>query len=161
MNETPMHTYQVLTKRADVLLKYDNLITWTPNIWMGVSVENSKVVERIDLLRKTHAQTKFLSIEPLIGALPSLDLTNIDWVIVGGESGHNARPIKHEWVVDIKKQCKRSKTSFFFKQWGKAEFNVDQDDPTIRANHPNHAKGGCLIDGKIYRAMPKKLAPLV
>lgn len=156
MNQTPQHTYQVLTKRGDILFKYNKELNWTKNIWMGVSVENDAVLERIDFLRKTDAKTKFLSLEPLLGPLSNLNLKNIDWAIVGGESGHKARPIKEEWVVDIKKQCKEAKVLFFFKQWGKPKFNVNPNDPTINASHPNHAKGGCQIKGKVYRAMPQQ-----
>jgi protein gp37 len=117
MNNTP-HTYQVLTKRSDVLLSYHKELTWTPNIWMGVSVEDERVLHRIDHLRGTNAKVKFLSCEPLIGPLPHLDLTGIDWVIVGGESGWKARPMKEEWVMDILQQCHEQNVKFFFKQWG-------------------------------------------
>src|ERR1035437_8671417 len=121
MNDTPQHTYQILTKRGEVLAKHNKHLTWTKNIWMGVSVENEKVVERIDYLRKTNAQVKFLSLEPLIGPLPKLNLKNINWAIVGGESGHKAREMKFEWVWDIKKQCDKAGVLFFFKQWGRPE----------------------------------------
>jgi len=157
MNENPQHTFQVLTKRADLVAKYDKQLSWTKNIWMGVSVEDERVIDRIDYLRSTGAKIKFLSLEPLIGPLLSLDLKKIDWVIVGGESGHKARPIKKEWVIDIKKQCAKAHVPFFFKQWGKKNFNPDKRDPTISAKHPQHAKGGCELDGKVYRKMPKKL----
>ena len=156
MNDTPQHTYQILTKRGDVLLKHNDQLNWSENIWMGVSVENEKVTDRIDYLRQTSAYVKFLSLEPLIGPLPNLDLTNIHWAIVGGESGHKARPMKFEWVWNIKQQCEQQKVLFFFKQWGRPEFNVNPDDPTIDAEHPQHAKGGCKLRGRIYRAMPEK-----
>lgn len=156
MNENPHHTFQILTKRAEVLYNHHKKLNWTKNIWMGVSVENEKVLSRIDFLRKTNAAVKFLSLEPLIGPLPNINLKNINWVIVGGESGHGARTVKSEWIMDIKKQCKDSNVLFFFKQWGKPEFNIDQNDPTIDANHPNHAKGGCQLNGKIYRDMPHR-----
>jgi len=139
MNETPQHTYQVLTKRGDVLLKYDRELTWTPNIWMGVSVEDERVVDRIDFLRKSSALVKFLSCEPLIGPLPNLNLTGIDWVIVGGESGRKPRPMLPEWVFDIKTQCRKYKVAFFFKQWGGT----------------NKKKTGRLLKGKTYDEMPK------
>ena len=93
MNDTPQHTYQILTKRAERLLEIHHLLNWSDNIWMGVSVEDERVINRIDSLRQTNAKTKFLSCEPLIGPLPSLSLTNIDWVIVGGESGRKSRPM--------------------------------------------------------------------
>lgn len=155
MNDNPKHTFQVLTKRADLVAKYDKKLTWTPNIWMGTSVEDERVIDRIDYLRNTSAKIKFLSLEPLIGGLPSLNLKNIDWVIVGGESGHKARPIKKEWILDIKSKCFKAKVPFFFKQWGKTKFNPDPLDPTISAQHPQHAKGGCSLDGKVFRNMPK------
>lgn len=156
MNKTPQHTYQILTKRADVLLRYNEMLNWTKNIWMGVSVEDNKVLGRIDFLRNTNAEVKFLSLEPLLGPLPNFDLKNIDWVIVGGESGPGARPIKYEWVLDIKKQCEESGVLFFFKQWGRKEFNPNSGDPTIDAEHSNHAKGGCMLDGEIFRQVPSK-----
>jgi len=140
MNETPQHTYQVLTKRADLLLQYDKELNWTANIWMGVSIEDEKVKARVDFLRETSAKVKFLSCEPLIGPLKDLDLSNIDWVIVGGESGRKPRPMKAEWVLDIKAQCREHKVAFFFKQWGGT----------------NKKKAGRLLKGKTYDEMPKK-----
>ena len=140
MNDNPQHTFQVLTKRSDVVLEYDNELNWTPNIWMGVSVEDEKVVNRINNLQKTSALVKFLSCEPLIGPLPNLDLSHIDWVIVGGESGRKPRPMKAEWVIDIKAQCRTAKFDFFFKQWGGT----------------NKKKTGRLLRGKTYDEMPKK-----
>jgi len=156
MNDTPQHTYQVLTKRGDILLNHNDKLNWTKNIWMGVSVENELVTDRIDFLRKTNAHIKFLSLEPLLGPLPNLNLENIDWAIVGGESGPKARPLEYKWVRDIQKQCGKAKVRFFFKQWGKAQFNIDPNDPTIDSAHPKHAKGGCQINGKIYRDMPTR-----
>lgn len=118
MNENPQHTFQILTKRSDVLLKHNDELEWTGNIWMGVSVENEKVIHRIQHLRHTSAKIKFLSCEPLIGPLPNLNLKGINWVIVGGESGPKARPMKEEWVLDILNKCRDQKVKFFFKQWG-------------------------------------------
>ena len=120
MKENPQHVFQVLTKRADLLRYYDSegWLEWTHNIWMGVSVEDKRVLKRMELLQQTGARVKFLSCEPLIGPLPGMDLRGIDWVIVGGESGRTPRPMKREWVQDIKEQCRRSDTAFFFKQWG-------------------------------------------
>jgi len=118
MNENPQHVFQVLTKRSDILLTYNKQLNWSHNIWMGVSVENKKVTNRIDDLRKTNARVKFLSCEPLIGALPELNLSGIDWVIVGGESGLKPRPMKEDWVLDIMEQCNKTGVKFFFKQWG-------------------------------------------
>jgi protein gp37 len=138
MNDTPQHTYQVLTKRADILYKYHKELNWTHNIWMGVSVEDERVVKRIDFLRKTNARLKFLSCEPLIGPLPKLNLNNIDWVIVGGESGRTPRPMEVDWVLDIQEQCENSKVAFFFKQWGGV----------------NKKKAGRELKGKTYSEMP-------
>lgn len=119
MNETPHHIYQVLTKRSKRLFQLESELNWTPNIWMGVSVEDQKVVHRIAHLRQTGAKVKFLSCEPLIGSLSNLDLTAMDWVIVGGESGRGKiRPMKESWVKDIQQQCEQARVAFFFKQWG-------------------------------------------
>ncbi|RPD51157.1 DUF5131 family protein [Paracnuella aquatica] len=118
MNDNPQHVFQVLTKRSDLLLKYSNQLKWGHNIWMGVSVENQKVMHRIADLRSTGARVKFLSCEPLIGPIPNMNLTGIDWVIVGGESGRKPRPMKEEWALDILEQCKSADVKFFFKQWG-------------------------------------------
>lgn len=141
MKDNPQHVFQILTKRADVLLYYDKegLLEWTHNIWMGVSVENKTFTNRIELLLQTNARTKFLSCEPLIGPLPNLNLKGIDWVIVGGESGRKPRPMKKEWVVDIKEQCKAADVAFFFKQWGGT----------------NKKKTGNLLDGEKYLEMPE------
>lgn len=138
MNENPQHTFQVLTKRADRLLQIDKKLKWTHNIWMGVSIENEKVANRLDYLRQTNARTKFLSCEPLIGPLPNLNLTGIDWVIVGGESGPKARSMESEWVLDIMDQCKATEVAFFFKQWGGI----------------NKKKNGRILNGRTYDEMP-------
>lgn len=118
MRRASWHTFQVLTKRSQRLAEIDAQIDWPENVWMGVSVETQKYTFRIDHLRQTHAKIKFLSLEPLLGPLPGLDLKTINWVIVGGESGPGARPLCEEWVVDIRDQCLRAKAPFFFKQWG-------------------------------------------
>jgi protein gp37 len=118
MQRAHWHRFQVLTKRADRVAELSSHLTWAPNIWMGVSVENQRYTNRIDFLRQTGAQTKFLSLEPLIGPLRQLDLTGIDWAIVGGESGPGARPMDPAWVTDIRDQCKQAGVAFFFKQWG-------------------------------------------
>jgi protein gp37 len=118
MEACPQHTFQVLTKRAERLAVLAGDLPWPANVWMGVSVEDARVVERVRLLRRTPAHVKFLSCEPLIGPLNRLPLTGIDWVIVGGESGPGARPMKQEWVESILAQCKRAGVPFFFKQWG-------------------------------------------
>lgn len=138
MNENPQHTFQVLTKRSDILLKYHKELNWTHNIWMGVSVEDNRVKNRIDDLRKTNARTKFLSCEPLIGPLSKMNLKKIDWIIVGGESGRTPRPMDVNWVLDIQQQCKMAKVAFFFKQWGGT----------------NKKKAGRILNGKTYDEMP-------
>ena len=142
MKDNPQHIFQVLTKRADILNSYDRqgLLEWSPNIWMGVSVEDDRVTERIDMLRTTGAKVKFLSLEPLIGPLRNLNLEKMDWVIVGGESGRKPRPIKAEWVRDIREQCETDNVPFFFKQWGGT----------------NKKKAGRLLDGKTWSEMPHR-----
>ena len=118
MRRANWHQYQILTKRSDRLLELDSSLDWQPQMWMGVSVENARFQHRIDQLRNTRAHVKFLSLEPLLGPLSDLDLRNIDWVIVGGESGPRARPMDPSWVGDIRDQCRNAKVAFFFKQWG-------------------------------------------
>ena len=140
MNENPMHTFQLLTKRAEILLEYSDSLPWAKNIWMGVTIENQDYVSRIDFLRETGAHVKFLSIEPLIGRIENLNLNSIDWVIVGGESGPGARPILKSWVMDIKDQCILQDTPFFFKQWGGT----------------NKKKTGRLLEGQTWDEMPER-----
>ena len=118
MNSCPQHHFQVLTKRAERLEEIAPKLNWTKNIWMGVSVENKNYIFRIQHLIRIPAHIKFLSLEPLLGPLPDLKLKGVDWVIVGGESGPKARTIKKEWVEQIHQQCIKTKTAFFFKQWG-------------------------------------------
>lgn len=118
MNETPQHTYQVLTKRAERLAELAPFLHWTPNIWQGVSVEDEKALYRIDYLRAVPAAVRFLSCEPLIGPLYCLNLAGIHWVIVGGESGQRARPMLETWIDMIHAQCRVFGSVFFFKQWG-------------------------------------------
>jgi len=118
MRRASWHTFQVLTKRSQRLIEVSNDFDWPDNVWMGVSVENSNYAYRITHLQQTPARVKFLSLEPLLGPLPALDLTGIDWVIVGGESGPGARPIREEWVTDLRDQCLATQVPFFFKQWG-------------------------------------------
>lgn len=138
MNKAYWHTFQVLTKRAERISELNDKINWTENIWLGTTVENSKVLHRIDHLRNSNAHIKFLSIEPLLEDLGELNLKNIDWVIVGGESGPKSRPIEERWVLNIKKECKKSNVPFFFKQWG----------------GKNKKKAGRLLQGKTYDEMP-------
>ena len=118
MTQAHWHQFQVLTKRSGRLLALSDKIDWPANVWMGVSVESARYKTRVDHLRKTGAAVKFLSLEPLLGPLGPLDLKGIDWVIVGGESGPVARPMRPEWVLDIRLQCERANVPFFFKQWG-------------------------------------------
>jgi protein gp37 len=118
MRRAHWHTFQVLTKRSERLLQLDPEIDWPDNVWMGVSVENQDYTFRIDHLRQTHAKTKFLSLEPLLGPLQKLNLRGINWAIVGGESGPDARPMLEDWVIEIKNQCRVAHIPFFFKQWG-------------------------------------------
>jgi protein gp37 len=140
MNENPNHVFQVLTKRAERLFEVHKELKWTHNIWMGVSVENSKVVNRIDYLSKTKAKVKFLSCEPLIGPLKNLRLRKIDWVIVGGESGHRPRPMNVDWVLDIQNQCEKKDIAFFFKQWG----------------GKNKKASGRILNGRTFDEMPQQ-----
>jgi protein gp37 len=139
MNENPQHVFQVLTKRAERLLDINKELKWTHNIWMGVSVEDDRVVNRIDFLRRTKAKVKFLSLEPLIGPLNALNLKKIDWVIVGGESGHRPRPMNPDWVLDIQDQCEKADVPFFFKQWGGR----------------NKKAAGRILNGRTYDEMPE------
>lgn len=118
MQDCPQHTFQVLTKRAERLTELAYRLPWPSNVWMGVSVEDGRVVTRIDRLRNVPAAVRFLSLEPLIGPLNRLALGGIDWVIVGGESGPGARPMREAWVDSIFEQCRRARVPFFFKQWG-------------------------------------------
>jgi protein gp37 len=118
MGRADWHQFQVLTKQSDRLLELAPQLPWERHIWMGVSVENHRFVHRIDHLRRTCTAVKFLSLEPLLGPLDDLDLSGIDWVIVGGESGPGARPMDPSWVTSIRDQCRRAGVAFFFKQWG-------------------------------------------
>jgi protein gp37 len=130
MQRASWHTFQVLTKRSRRLRELDKDINWPSNVWMGVSVENNKYIFRIEQLRETHAQTKFLSLEPLLGPLPYLNLSDIDWVIAGGESGPRSRPLAEEWITGIRDQCNKAHVPFFFKQWG--GFKKKQNGRTLQ-----------------------------
>lgn len=140
MNKAPAHTFQVLTKRAERLAELAPELQWSDNIWMGVSIENQDMIFRSDLLRQTDAHIKFISAEPLLSSLDGLNLEGIDWLIVGGESGPGCRPMKKEWVLDLKNLCEATDTAFFFKQWGGT----------------NKKKAGSLLDGKMYKDYPSK-----
>lgn len=138
MRRAHWHRFQVLTKRAERLEELSPIIDWPENVWMGVSVENQDYTYRVDHLRRTNAFIKFLSIEPLIGPIDDLNLTDIDWAIVGGESGPGARPIEKEWVQILRDQCQAEKVPFFFKQWGGI----------------NKKKSGRVLDGRTWDEMP-------
>ena len=146
IKKTPQHTYQILTKRADAMFKYFQNKNIPENIWLGVTVENKKEgLPRIDYLRQLKAIVLFLSIEPLLEDLGQINLKNIDWVIIGGESGPKARPMEKEWVVNIKEQCKENNIAFFFKQWG--TWGADK----IKRNKKLNGKE---LDGKIWQEYP-------
>lgn len=118
MNEASQHTFQVLTKRPERVAQMAHMLNWTPNIWMGTSVENMQVAKRVDHLRKVPSHVRFLSCEPLLGSLRGLNLDGIHWLIAGGESGPGARPMNEQWVRELRDECVRVGVAFFFKQWG-------------------------------------------
>jgi protein gp37 len=138
MESCPRHTFKILTKRADRLEELSLQLPWPNNVWQGVSVENADYAFRIDHLRRTGAKTKFLSIEPLLGPIPNLDLAGIDWVIVGGESGPGARPMAQAWVEEILARCEMAGVPLFFKQWGGV----------------NKKKSGRELNGRTYDDLP-------
>ena len=142
MRRADWHCFQILTKRSERLLELDMLLDWAPNIWMGVTVESNDYAYRVDRLRRTHATTKFISLEPLLGPVPDLNLSEIDWVIVGGESGSGARPLDAEWVKQVRDKCRFCSTPFFFKQWGGV----------------NKKKAGRLLEGRTWDEMPIDMA---
>ena len=139
MDRADWHTYQILTKRAKRLDELSPRLPWAPHIWMGVSVECQACLCRIEHLRKTGAHLKFLSLEPLLGPLPNLDLEGIDWVVVGGESGPKARVMEASWAIDIRRQCRQAGVPFFFKQWG----------------GKNKKKAGRILAGRTWDEMPR------
>jgi protein gp37 len=141
MRRAHWHTFKILTKRADRLEEFSPQLPWPDNVWQGVSVESADYAYRIDHLRRTGAKTKFLSIEPLLGPIPNLDLTGIDWAIIGGESGPGARPMAKEWVLEIIARCRRAGVAVFFKQWGGT----------------NKKKTGRVLDGRTYEEFPVPL----
>lgn len=138
MSRAHWHRFQVLTKRAERLEELSPSLGWAPNVWMGVSVESERYCNRIEHLRATGAHVKFLSLEPLLGPLRALDLSAIDWVIVGGESGPGARSMDPAWATEIRDQCLRWKVPFFFKQWGGT----------------NKKKTGRALEGRVWNEMP-------
>ena len=141
MRRAHWHCFQVLTKRSDRLAELSSRLEWAPNIWMGVSVESDKYRSRIDHLRTTGAMLKFLSLEPLLGPLPNLNIRGIDWVIVGGESGPKARAMDPAWATDLRGQCRRAKVPFFFKQWG----------------GKNKKRAGRVLEGRTWDEMPQRM----
>lgn len=142
MQQAEWHTFQILTKRAERLQELSPQLPWSDNIWMGVTVENERYVSRIDDLRCTGAKIKFVSFEPLLAGITELDLSEIDWAIVGGESGPGARPMEEEWVLEIREQCCANKVPFFFKQWGGT----------------NKKKAGRLLEGRTWDGIPDQIA---
>lgn len=144
MVKAPQHTFQILTKRSDRLAEMASRLPWPENVWMGVSVEDKRVIHRIDDLRRVPASIRFLSCEPLIGPLSSMNLKGIHWAIVGGESGPKARVMKEPWVQDIRKQCVAQNVSFFFKQWG-----------GVRKE-----RFGRELNGQTFDEMPRRVIPL-
>ena len=141
MRETPQHTYQLLTKRSRRLAEVVGDLVWPANLWMGVTVESQAEVKRIIDVRRVSAAVRFLSIEPLLGPIKKLDLSGINWVIVGGESGPKARPMKEEWVVAIRDQCLQDGVAFFFKQWGGV----------------HKKETGRVLEGRTWDGMPDRL----
>ena len=139
MSKASMHTFQILTKRSERLKEISPKLNWTSNIWAGVTVESDRQKVRINDLIETGAKIKYLSIEPMLTEIKNLPLQGIDWVIVGGESGSGARPIKEEWVSQIRDECKEKNVPFFFKQWGGV----------------NKKAAGSLLQGKYYKQMPE------
>ncbi len=138
MDQASWHIFQVLTKRPERLKSLKDKIVWTDNIWMGTTIESNKYINRVDFIKNTNAKIKFISFEPLLSSVKDVDLSGIDWVIVGGESGSGARIIKKEWVYEIRDKCEELNIPFFFKQWGGT----------------NKKKNGRLLDGKIYDKIP-------
>ncbi len=172
-NKNKIHTFQILTKRAERIVNFE----YPANVWLGVTIEKAKYKNRIEYLKQTDAKIKFLSCEPLLEDLGELDLKGIDWVIVGGESGYNARPMAPDWVRNIQRQCKEQKVAFFFKQWGewasakqldyeliKQHFQISETlgcilnvpiDKNLFLYKVGKKYAGCMLDGKEYKEYPK------
>ena len=146
ITSTPQHHYQILTKRENILQKYFSERTVPANVWLGVTVEHENTKHRIDVLRKIDASVRFVSIEPLINDVGALNLDGIHWVIVGGESGTSARPMKSQWAINVQKQCAKQKVAFFFKQWG-----TWGEDGVRR----NKKENGSILSGKEWKEEPK------
>ena len=145
ISDTPRHTYQILTKREQIMADYFQNKKVPDNVWLGVTVENIDTKHRIEYLRNINAHIRFVSMEPLLEDLGPINLSEIHWVIVGGESGVNARPMKKEWVISIKNQCNEQKIAFFFKQWG-----TWGEDMQRR----NKKKNGRKLNGKVFNQYP-------
>jgi len=139
MERTSHHTYQVLTKRAERLAELAKMLDWPDNVWAGVTIESGKYTYRADLLRSVPAAVRFLSVEPMVGEIESINLSGIDWVITGGESGPGARPMLKDWARSMRDQCITSKVPFFFKQWGGV----------------HKKKSGKMLDGKLWEEYPE------
>ena len=139
MGQAHLHTFQILTKRHERLAELAPSLPWHPNVWMGVSIENRRFVHRADYLREVDAAVRFISAEPLLGPLEGLDLTDIDWLIAGGESGPKHRPVRIEWVRELRDRCVDEDVAYFFKQWG--------------GHRPK--SGGRLLDGRTWDEMPR------
>ena len=149
IEKTPQHTYQIHTKRAERLPEYFSTRACPQNVWLGVSVEDKKHgVPRIDFLRKVNAHIRFLSVEPLLEDVGVLNLTDIDWVIVGGESGHKARPMRQEWVTNVQRQAEQEGSAFFFKQWG--GWGADGVKRNKKSN-------GRELEGRTWNNYPKQI----
>jgi protein gp37 len=139
MVSAEQHTFQILTKRHERMLQLAPLLPWPPNVWMGVTIENRRFVHRADYLREIPAAVRFISAEPLLGPLEGLDLSEIDWLIAGGESGPRHRPVREEWITELRDRCGDEGVAFFFKQWG-----------GVRSK-----SGGRLLDGRTWDEMPR------
>jgi protein gp37 len=144
MGEAHWHTFQILTKRHDRLASLAPDLDWHPNVWMGVTIENRRFVHRADHLREVDAAVRFISAEPLLGQLEGLDLEGIQWLIAGGESGYRHRPVREEWIVDLRDRCGAEGVAFFFKQWGGVRSKT----------------GGRLLDGRTWDEMPQARVPV-
>jgi protein gp37 len=138
MGEADWHVFQVLTKRHERLLELCDRLPWPPNVWIGVSIENRRFIHRADYLRQVPAAVRFISAEPLLGPLEDLDLSGVDWLIAGGESGPGHRPVREEWLIELRDRCGEKDVAFFFKQWGGAR----------------PKSGGRLLEGRSWDEMP-------
>jgi protein gp37 len=174
MEETPRHTYQVRTKRSRRLSQWAKGRAWPDNVWMGVSIESDRYAFRADHLRTVPAAVRFISAEPLLGPIPSLDLSGINWLIAGGESGHGARPMHPSWAQDLRDRCLSAGTAFFFKQWGTWAPTTGQTDLAVSLDgqlvgtdpdspdlapvlRQSRARGGRHLDGRTWNEMPERV----